>query len=70
MTDNTTPDEYTPTHLSPDMTLPGTAFGLLIGAGLVLSYPEYARSILTLSISIGWLLGFLLTIFPAGQGGN
>lgn len=54
--------EYTPTHLAPDMTLPGTFFGLLVGGGIATAYPEQAKTALTVGISVGWMVGFAATL--------
>ena len=68
MTDSPSPTkEHAPTRLAPDMTLPGLFLGVIVGVGLLTVYPEQARMVLTLSIAGGWLLGFMLTIFPPGR---
>lgn len=54
--------EYTPTHLGPDMTLPGAFLGLLVGVGFAMVSPEQAKTSLTLGIAVGWLFGFAATL--------
>jgi hypothetical protein len=54
---------YSPAFSAPDMTLPATVLGLLAGGAFATAYPDHAKSILTMAVSIGWLAGFSLTLF-------
>jgi hypothetical protein len=58
---------YSPAFSAPDLTLPGTAFGLLVGGGLATLYPAQAKLILTVGISVGWLGGFAATLAAEGM---
>lgn len=59
-TDSST--EYTHSRLGPDMTIPGTLFGVLVGVGIATVYPEQAKAVLTLGVGGGWMLGFAATL--------
>lgn len=60
--DSTTDSDHSPAFSSPDFTLPGAAFGLMIGGGIATIYPVQAKAILTVAISVGWLGGFAATL--------
>lgn len=65
--DTETSTDYTPAFSTPDFTLPGTAFGLMVGGGIATIYPAQAKAILTLAIGVGWMSGFALTLAAEGR---